>query len=658
MASLIDLEGCTAPPFEPPIGTYVEEVMMGVRHGAGDRKRTPPSSCATNLGSDVSKEEMIHMLEDALLTEPGLLAGQQLFWLALHGIFNRFVAEALHPLRCVLGKQWHLLTLEVEQRATNKKCSDWVMEKMPIALAQVIYRLLCDAFREDRGHLISQGPKLVLKLTLVVLFEVNGFLLTAETARKARHRFFLGRLISNPHVNQLELSNGQKRQEQLESQATGADRCLSFGRIDGHGMDEMQLEDVLKGRADAKSQQLSPNASRRGKGASEIPPELSVDRYESLASGASLLAKHLEALWGEPGQPANGAGDAECDIQLDLPPFAASPLLPSGPSLGEPGPGPTSPARSCASEMEEPRPSTGASKAESDLDMTRKSTATSRSRRGKEQQATALLRKQQEEAKIRRQRQDAFFHQVAEEPLRKEYSSTELDTAWVSQTMTFFVGDGAGRGLLHKTRAESRLLKRETHLMRARTLSMPALKTLKQSGSASTPDRRRALDAMAVSQQSGKESGTGSSLWGGGRPNTAATTSLESSVGLLPMSAGSHMGAGRSGGQLPPKQLMLSGFETDLIKSPKGKAIVRLLEAEAKACRQQSFAHYIHEHDIFTGLKKLTFDEKRLRDEEDATLKKLESLSKGRPCRMIPPASMVKAKEEKKGIALRPLSSP
>jgi len=71
-----------------------------------------------------------------------------------------------------------------------------------------------------------------------------------------------------------------------------------------------------------------------------------------------------------------------------------------------------------------------------------------------------------------------------------------------------------------------------------------------------------------------------------------------------------------------------------------GKVVKQRLEGQAKAFRQNSFAQYIKQFDVFSGKLKQSFDEKRLRDEEDACLRKTDNLIGGPPRRLIRPAEV------------------
>jgi len=83
-------------------------------------------------------------------------------------------------------------------------------------------------------------------------------------------------------------------------------------------------------------------------------------------------------------------------------------------------------------------------------------------------------------------------------------------------------------------------------------------------------------------------------------------------------------GASAPAGANNPSQLLL-----EPPRSLNHTTVVDRLEAQAKAFRQTTFAEYMKENDIFTGVSKVRFDEKRLRTEEEAELRKAHLLVGG-----------------------------
>merc|ERR1712113_598469 len=87
----------------------------------------------------------------------------------------------------------------------------------------------------------------------------------------------------------------------------GEDQPLSFGRSDGRGLEESQLEDVMKGRRELLNRQrgIAPLLQQRGlaevafqayTGPCIVPDELSVDRYDDLVDGGCLFEQHMAEL--------------------------------------------------------------------------------------------------------------------------------------------------------------------------------------------------------------------------------------------------------------------------------------------------------------------------------------------------------------------------
>merc|ERR1719469_48744 len=133
----------------------------------------------------------------------------------------------------------------------NREHRDWAMDAWPCAFAQAIYRILCDAFKEDRDNLIAQGVPLLDKLMTIAFFEATGFQMDNQTVHKVRRALFLRRVVKNPEQDQFEFLKGAERQQTLErqSQAVGH-KPLAFASCpqDGVAMDEGQLHDVWDNR--------------------------------------------------------------------------------------------------------------------------------------------------------------------------------------------------------------------------------------------------------------------------------------------------------------------------------------------------------------------------------------------------------------------------
>jgi len=68
-----------------------------------------------------------------------------------------------------------------------------------------------------------------------------------------------------------------------------------------------------------------------------------------------------------------------------------------------------------------------------------------------------------------------------------------------------------------------------------------------------------------------------------------------------------------------------------------GQVIRSRTDEQVKAFRASSFEVYKQDHDMLTGARVLRLNKKRLQDEEDAYLRKMNDLVGGKPKRMLFP---------------------
>lgn len=690
-ASVLDVEApepLLAPPFVPPVSLYLEEALLCIRHGLGDA--SVPRSDASGLGTSshlprqglsCTGQQKVKQLHAALTKGPAIPSGCSLFWLALGAIFGCLPDCAFAAVRAELGKNWHLLMLQVEELMPHhRNTRDWVVAAAPFVFAQAVYRLLCDGFEEDRKHFVAQGSKLIQKIALVVHFELTGFQLTPDSVKQALRRLFLPRVIACPHINQRDYLKGVRRQEVLESMKDAA-RMLDFGRKDVATMDKSQLEHILQGRM----QQLQPTTPSSTKNTPVIQIEhaliredLSVDRHLHLNDiGTTLMERHFDVLGiknrggrededeyedappspvalvkrseegvsrkessehmesecpTEPGSPdgTNNRGASHRRLASTLPTLGTIKWLDGGASSDE-GNSARGPERS----------STTAAVGQRLRVVTSGDARTPKTPKALtkfDHREAATLRKVNE-AKARRLRQDLLQQKIVGEPLPPEICTRELNTDWVSPALEHMMGESGDRGVLNKTKADSYHLKMFTPTMQARTLSMPALKAVARPQSKGhayvDSSKRRQHDASTVSQTaSAKEEVTGSMAGGSSRPNAKQSTAKDADLGRDVSTA--TLATNASSPSLlawsPPG---MTPVLMDTAARISGKVICQRLEGQAKAFRQNSFANYIKEYDVFKGQPKQSFAEKRLRDEEDAFLRKLDSLVGGPPRRMI-----------------------
>lgn len=692
--SVLDVQApdpLVAPPFDPPVAMYLEEALLGVRQGLGDASvpRHEVEAALPLKGLSCSVARMAMLLQETLTCQPAVLAGRSLFWLAMGAIFGCLPEEAAAEVRAELGRNWHLLTLQVEERMPNHRdVRDWAIAAAPFVIAQALYRLLCDGFDEDRKHFLTQGSKLIQKLTLIVHFELTGFQLTVDTIRQARRRLFLQRVLSSPHVNQRDYLKGVRRQEVLESKKDAGPRMLDFGRKDAPHMDQAQLEHILQGRAAKMKQQLLQMSMTPSAKSAPLPTEntwmrddLSVDRHLHLNDvGTMLIEQHLSSMgikmkgnddfdYDEDlarkngGEQEDGETDPEPDSPVSSSPVATRAAVPSRPHLqsfmsrqgtvkwldggasSDDGNSERERPATSAAVVRAPATSTDDGETNAELPSLKLKKQRSLKRMGAQRvnPREAAMQKKESDAKARRQRQDLLQHKLVVEPLPAEMCTRQIKTDWVSPALQYMMGDTGDRDVLCKTHADSFHLKMFTKPIPARPLSMPALKASTRPQSKGHGEtKRRPHDAMTVSQTSAKEEG---SLAGGSSraaARTIASVHSERDASNAPMSTsasspGLHPWTSSATGQSHGSAGVIN---MDSAVRISGKVIKQRLEGQAKAFRQNSFAQYIKEFDVFSGKLKQSFDEKRLRDEEDACLRKAENLIGGPPRRLIRPAEV------------------
>jgi len=220
------------------------------------------------------------------------------------------------------------------------------------------------------------------------------------------------------------------------------------------------------------------------------------------------------------------------------------------------------------------------------------------------------------EAKLKRYRLDAIQNMLSSETLKPELCSKELNTTWVSPAMKSLILDASDRQVLRKTAAESYDLKMASNLNLSRPLSQPALtrrhRKIEVRGKEAAGDPKERKMSTTMDSLPSPMGGTGSTVFGHTRASMGST---------------SYRVQGESLVLEPPQSLST-------------KVANARLESEVKAFRQQSFAIYMKEYDVFTGALKQRFDEKRLRDEEVSYLTKMDQLVGGGPMRLLLPAGM------------------
>mmetsp|Transcript_2697 Transcript_2697/g.6886 ORF Transcript_2697/g.6886 Transcript_2697/m.6886 type:complete len:746 (-) Transcript_2697:49-2286(-) len=673
------------PPVNPPVASYLEEVTLGMIGGAGD-PTAQVASAVRRAGTRPTAVNRMQALLAVVAGEAACSACRAIFWLTLGGIFGHVPEKALSGFRAELGKSWYALTLQTMAETQNdRELQDAVFFAFPYVFAQAVYRLFVDGFVEDRKHFVMEGDKLLLKASMVAHFEVTGFQVTSETVRRARQRLFLRRVVQSPHADQRELMKGRKRQEILESHSAGAgEQPLEFGKF-GNAFDETQLDHVM--HESEQNRRKEQKALSDGKPAwlldtTPVPAELSVERYAQLAStGAELLDRHMNELKVCMGQECEEehAQEEECTAS----PFSSPPgSEPPSPQLSPPGSpmarsrggatwstaasllSPTSPG------LEPESPTGSACGMEGPPDGSSSPTdsaSPTRSRRlWRRGLIVAKVTMAKEDSRARKKREDQakkmrremLAQKISSEALPKELLERSLNTTWVSPPM-MSNACSQDRLVLHKTSTDSFHLRMAVNSLQPRPLSTPV------SRSTGKPRPRRhhghdsSLGGGASSSQGGGNGAAGgdsSVRVGSAMARAEGLNPSASAPSVLPrVSSQSGKTGAAKGEAMPPSAsaplprvvAALSGKPVANIKGEvigleppprlSGKVVSQRLEGHIKMFQKQSFAIYMKEHDILTGFKKNISDPRRLRDEEDAYVKKMVGLVGSEPKRRIAP---------------------
>eukprot|EP00434_Breviolum_minutum_P012650 symbB.v1.2.011149.t1/scaffold732.1/size241626/23 len=188
--------------------------------------------------------------------------------------------------------------------------------------------------------------------------------------------------------------------------------------------------------------------------------------------------------------------------------------------------------------------------------------------------------KREEEAKIKRQRQQLLEQKIKAETLPARYLTTELNTTWVSPGMLNLHAGAEDRDVMRMPRVSAFALKME-------------------------PKNPRLVGPTSLRHRRGVS-------------KEEHTTPIQGD----PLERGSP-------NQRSP---LARGGETLTLEPPwnlSNKVVYSRVDVATKTSQSQSFAMYTKEYDVFTGDLKQRFDEVRLRNEEDAYLKKMRSMVGG-----------------------------
>lgn len=697
----------------PPVAQYVEEALMGVRFGPGDakaqRRRRESSMGPSTAWEDVRgapmspwrRVELLHAVLGGGSSCGGVATNvcKWLFWIALGAIFGRAQPGALGSYRKELGESWRFFLLETEKFIPhNRKVSDWVLAVVPFVFAQAIYRLLFDAFEEDRKTMLAEAGSLVEKLSLVVHFEVSGFQLNTYTVQQARRRLFIRLVLQSPHTDLNQYLKDRKRQELLESHKTASPSApLEFGRYDEDvdPLDEVQLEHIMQGRCAQKfgmgagtgRSRRSVTLSFSGDGDQDaprqlVPQELSVDRYANLAEeGAQMHERHLAALAAclgdmsleDLGEPE--ASDGEEDVSVYGASERSSLVTTKGTSLDRSS---AAPGAGCTS--------VGGSTAGSNL-------SRAPSRPGHRGSAGSAA----DEAAVADESVSPVAWASGEGTLIA--AGGELDEGDLAASSTSAPGSTGAQHFSSRIRRKrydskpvnggspNRSGKETTKAQQAKVLRMRqetlrnciALEPLPKEFCSRELNTTWVSPVMVYSQPEGKDKDRGSvlhksasesqTLKMASRPMKAVPTlrNLSQSGSSMSMKDDADVsGAGscfravmsqRTKGRDSDATVLLGNTMSTASDKPSGETlfigppknisnlqILQRLEAQSKSCMQQTFAEYMKGIDVLTGNPKTRHDAKRLSDEEQKYTKQMLALVGGPPKRMLALAPFQRAR--------------
>lgn len=396
-------------PFELPMQKYLEEMLIGIRG-------TPHKEAGEKTSATV--RAYWQHLKGVLDTDAMRDGCRALFWIMMGAVMKRVSDEAVTELRESLAKSWARIVLDVKKVAndgpngTESETEEWLLRSLPVILVQCLYRLLVDAFGEEKSQLVKFADNLLGKLTQVVSYEVSGFKLNTSTWQKERTRIFRSAVTTNPFVNQHDSLKSKHRREFLENRSK-APIALVFGRQDSLPLEEEQLEHIMMNRALARAK----DTMAYSKVVDPVPSELSVDRYASISQiGDQLLKKHLEEL--NPGlsemsqdtfAPGSAETEGECCPDEDFLQMTMAGASITGRSFGK---------------------------------------------------GTNRNRKEAEQAEKRR-REDMVQKLIVDDPLPSKLGERSFDIAWVSPIMDRLVPVQRHRQGLRKGAADSRKIKME-----------------------------------------------------------------------------------------------------------------------------------------------------------------------------------------------------
>mmetsp|Transcript_28777 Transcript_28777/g.79296 ORF Transcript_28777/g.79296 Transcript_28777/m.79296 type:complete len:594 (+) Transcript_28777:127-1908(+) len=271
----------SSPCFELPVKAYLDEAVIGM-NGAPESGGRPDARWTS--------------VRSILNSEPAAQVCEAFTWAAIGELWDTVAQSAQDEFRRQLSQSWFSLTLKVKKQHKQADRQDAVLGILPTVFVQAAYRLILDAFPEEKKLLTQSAGAIIEKLMILMHFEVAGFHQNAERCKMLREQVFRKQVIQNPFLNQHESQRSEMRREKLENNNATLQE-LKFGGENDQPLDPEQLEHLFELRA---MEQEQPSAEPT------IDPELSVDRYtEVIHKGNDMFLKHFFTLYPS-GQPDLG----------------------------------------------------------------------------------------------------------------------------------------------------------------------------------------------------------------------------------------------------------------------------------------------------------------------------------------------------------------
>lgn len=611
-------------PFEVPVGSYLEEVLIGL-------------NCSPDLGSHEKKSDVDaepHMranysrLRRVMGTKALRDSCQALFWITVGVIMDRLVPDVIADLRITLARAWSLVALDVHhhmQVHRDQDAEDFLLGALPAILVQTIYRLLVDGFSEDKPQFVHNVDALLEKLSHIVCYEVCGFQLNVETCLKERKQLFRRAVLDSPFVNGRDSAKAQMRQDLLDHRSISP---LTFGTSiieGGQPLEETQLEHVMLHHEEMLRPETIQYAN--GPALTPVPQKLSVERYVEVAmEGSELFERQLMELLPEEDLPQTPPARKQT-VDFKASPLAETERPPSEESWCM---SPASPPSSNKSSLRRMKAS-----AKKSMTATR---------------FTSNKRLKEEQQDEKRRRGDLLTKRIVTEPLPPELRARRLNTNWVSPITNRLAPGEGDRQALRKPASEAYHLKMTSpkhlpDLIGSRSRSAPELRVVS-----------RVLELPKLMRSTGGGSdgeGLGASTeWGSPLSSPTATTKSGWSPSQKDVKMTTMFGSSS-------RALRVAVAEDFILEPPQrlqNNVVMHRLEAAGEMVYANSFGNWVQEFDITSGGKKLRMDGAAVRKAETTYVKSLQDLvgPPGQPALKMfdTPLQMAKRRSEKHKAAI------